>query len=102
MYLIGSKRTDIINMDKVMSLSIENKTVCYRCSINDRYQVIGRYATEERAKEVWEQMLNDLFPQPIVARKITSDIKDSLIDPIIKINDIRSQAEFVAYYLPTE
>ena len=55
MYIISGDQ--IINLDNVLNIRLHEKFISYRYSGIDRYHVIGQYETEERAREVWDEMI---------------------------------------------
>ena len=88
MYLIGNKRTEVINLNNVLGLSVEGKSIVYRYSSMDRYHIIARYESEDRVNEVWNKMLNDIF--------------SGKTEKTIEISGIQARADYIAYYLPLE
>ena len=88
MYLIGNKRTEVINLNNVLGLSVEGKSIVYRYSSIDRYHILARYENEDRAIEVWNKMLGDIF--------------SGKTEKYIEISGIQARADYIAYYLPTE
>lgn len=59
MIILSQNKKNIINFDRVSNIWIEEKTVKYQCpDIEDFWGKLGNYATEKRAKEVLQEIVN--------------------------------------------
>lgn len=58
MFVFNQKRDQMINLDNVLNIKSDKEFISYRYSGIDRNRVIGRYGTEERAREVLEEIVS--------------------------------------------
>ena len=47
MFIVNWKRNQIVNMDKVLSVEINEKSIVYKETANERYVILGSYKDEE-------------------------------------------------------
>ena len=57
MYIVDQNRLNVVNLDNVVKLSLNGKGITYNQTTNERYCILGHYTTEERAKEIWDDLL---------------------------------------------
>jgi len=111
MFIVNWKRNQIVNMDKVLSIEINEKSIVYKETANERYVILGSYKDEERMLEVWKEMLDSLFPQKIICMQ-NIEITDEKVKEMLKDNafcvvtpDKQPKVDFIAptvFYMPKE
>lgn len=57
MIIVSQDRRKAINMNKVLSVYRSNKDIGAEYPFEDGWAVLGRYETEERAKEVFKEIM---------------------------------------------
>ena len=106
----------IISQNKDLSIDFHHTPICvsynHVCAIMDGQQkVIGNYESDERAKEVFEDIHKAYSGMPIVLNnvEITEDIKDilqnSCINAIMTRTDDESSIKYInngIYTMPAE
>ena len=76
MYIVDYERGEIVNMDNVVSIFINDRFIKAVTKVNDI--ILGRYETPERTKEVFEEMLDKVFPPNVYLMKNCEIDKESL------------------------
>lgn len=79
MTIIHSNRDGFTNFNNVLSVMLSGRFV-HAEMLNGNKRIIGIYANEERAAEVFADMLTDLFPEPI-------EINSDKIMPFISLTE---------------
>ena len=77
MFIVNQDETLIQNMDRIGFIEVRD------CQIVTEYRTIARYKTEERAKEVFEDMIMNLAPA-IVLQNV--DVPENMMEKISKSN----------------
>lgn len=66
MFIVTQKRDMVLNVDNVVSVEIDGTKIMAVARTND--YVIGAYKDQDRAKEVFNDMLKTIF-QPVIVMK---------------------------------
>lgn len=104
MFIVNQQRNNTINLNNVKEIYI----VRNRVSADEI--VIGKYETEERAKQVYEEMLEVLFSPYIMLKntEVPSDELKNIADGnviLLKSADREPEVKFYdngLYYMPEE
>jgi hypothetical protein len=60
MFIVNADRDSIVNMDNVINIYVEGNRILAFTKVDD--MVLGLYRSEERAKDVFAEMLKEAFP----------------------------------------
>jgi hypothetical protein len=60
MFIVNADRNSVVNMDNVISVYVTGERILAVTKVDDI--VIGLYRTDERAQEVYAEMLKEAFP----------------------------------------
>lgn len=106
MYIVDQDRSNVVNIGNIKSIALNGKRITA-----DDY-TLAAYDTEQRGKEVFEQLLgNNAFPPDMIVaknRNISEDaVKDLAMDYSIIMVRGNGQADVTAYscgvyYMPEE
>lgn len=66
MYIVSKNRQSVINVDNSRGLSVKGKSILVYFKSHDEI-LLGEYDAEERAQEVFEDMLAKCFADRMVA-----------------------------------
>lgn len=73
MFIVDCDRENVVNVDNVMNVRIDGKKIIAVTKTDDI--TIGAYTTDKRAKEVFIEMLRDVFPPSLLI------VKNCDVDP---------------------
>lgn len=80
MIIVNQDKTVIINFDKVSHIYVQKNRIEYQCPyIEDFYGVLGFYKTEERAKEILQEITKAVSVNQLVNRSIGQNELELLI-----------------------
>lgn len=105
MYIVDQDRSNVVNIGNIKSIALNGKRITA-----DGY-TLAAYDTEQRGKEVFEQLLGNAFPPDMIVAKncnISEDaVKDLAMDHSIIMVRGNGQADVTAYscgvyYMPEE
>ncbi len=106
MYIVDQDRSNVVNIGNIKSIALNGKRITA-----DDY-TLAAYDTEQRGKEVFEQLLGNAFPPDMIVAKncnISEDVvKDLAMDhSVIMVCDSSGQTDVTAYscgvyYMPEE
>lgn len=105
MYIVDQDRSNVVNIGNIKSIVLNGKRITA-----DDY-TLAAYDTEQRGKEVFEQLLGNAFPPDMIVAKncnISEDaVKDLAMDHSIIMVRGNGQADVTAYscgvyYMPEE
>lgn len=71
MFIVTAERDEVMNLDNVISVRVENNRIIAVTRVDDCF--IGTYGSSERAKEVFKDMLNTVFPPLVIFKNCTPD-----------------------------
>lgn len=93
MYIVDQDRSNVVNIGNIKSIALNGKRITA-----DDY-TLAAYDTEQRGKEVFEQLLGNAFPPDMIVAKncnISEDaVKDLAMDHSIIMVSGNGQAEFI-------
>ena len=100
MVIVSQEKDGIINFDNILVIRLstdfetKKKTIIYVDCVGDEHFGMGKYDTEERAKEVLEEILEyrSMFE---FFKYVTDDVQEKMADDFIKDNVI-----FNTYEMP--
>lgn len=100
MVIVSQEKDGIINFDNILVIRLSTdfetnkKNIIYVDCVGDEHFGIGKYDTEERAKEVLEEILEyrSMFE---FFKYVTDDVQEKMADDFIKDNVI-----FNTYEMP--
>lgn len=87
MYIVDQDRSNVVNIGNIKSITRNGKRITA-----DDY-ILATYDTEQRGKEVFEQMLKYAFPSTLTKIKGNSLPMGSYRDSIGKLHDARNGVE---------
>lgn len=113
MWIVCQSKKSVANMDNVLGLAVRDNLITAKLSDNTKFIVLGEYKSDERATEVFEGMLEEVFPKEVIVFEnvsVTDDVEDMLkrngTDGLIVQTDsdeIRiDRIEPRVYYMPQE
>lgn len=80
MIIVNQDKTVIINFDKVSHIYVQKNCIEYQCPyIEDFCGVLGFYKTEERAKEILQEITKAVSVDQLVNRSISQNELELLI-----------------------
>ena len=95
MYIVDQDRSNVVNIGNIKSIALNGKRITA-----DDY-TLAAYDTEQRGKEVFEQLLGNAFPPDMIVAKncnISEDaVKDLAMDHSIIMVRGNGQADVTAY-----
>ena len=106
MFIVDMNRKITVNVDNVIYISQDSRRITAVTKVDDI--ILGTYNTEERAAEVYAEMLKNIFPPTLVAKN-TELNRDALVK--LKCNTIvlktagEPEVKFYdcgIYYMPGE
>ena len=112
MYIVSQGKRELYNYTVFAAVYVQYESICIGYTDGHNY-VIGKYRTEERAKEVFKDLLDTLFPPACIVLKnssVTPDFDEKaneLKAPVIpvethdKLPDVRVN-ENAVYFMPEE
>lgn len=71
MFIVCADRSNIVNVDNVISVGIDGKMVTAVTGVDD--MILGKYQSEKRAGEVFASLLENVFPPMLVFQNFTID-----------------------------
>lgn len=107
MWIVCQSKKSVANMDNVLGLAVRDNLITAKLSDNTKFIVLGEYKSNERATEVFEGMLKDIFPENV---SVTDDVKDMLKRNgtdglIVRTDSNKSRIDRIeprVYYMPQE
>lgn len=106
MYIVDQDRSKVVNIGNIKSIALTGKRIAA-----DDY-TLAAYDTEQRGKEVFEQLLGNAFPPDMIVAKNCSISEDAVKDLALDDHSIimvhgNGQADVTAYscgvyYMPEE
>lgn len=73
MFIVTSDRESVINIGCVPVIYLDGNSIYAEFKNNNSSTYLGRYSSNERAKEVFNKLLKDLFPEEQFVIKIGKD-----------------------------
>lgn len=67
MFIVDMNRKITVNVDNVICITQESRRITAVTKVDDI--ILGTYSTEERAAEVYKDMLNNIFPQNFIVTR---------------------------------
>ena len=112
MKIVNQDRDRIFNFDNCFKISLDKECICLRATHDSRYRILGRYS-EDRAKEVFDEMLKVAFPEDaMIFANISTEDSERLSDMLrdipamaIRTDDGRTDYDIIersVYYMPEE
>ena len=111
MYIVNQRRDTVVNLNSMQAINLADNEILIGDII--RMTILAEYKTEDRAKEVFEQMLRDIFPQEVIIFQ-NMEVDKIIVDEFVKNrkigiiartdNDIPKieRIEPRVYYMPEE
>ena len=105
MYIVSHDKKCVFNADLFITITHRSDTVIAFAPSDDESFILGKYKTDERAKEVFEQMLAECF-SPLVliygSKKLAQDVEDCLITVQTSSEPSVEKFERSVWYMPEE
>lgn len=109
MFIVKQSRRGVVNAN--LAVKIELETSCIQAIFNNETKItLGSYKTEERANEVFQEMLKELFPQQTlvfqnmeVSEESLKEIQKQGLCAIVANTDDTPKLDIVeprVYYMP--